>query len=539
MRALEATRSTPLFRTVKRLPASPSIAVAVALILSPLAHADDTDVQALKQQVEKLQRRIDQLDAAQRERAAHPDVAAHTQSAAQAAPAGNAPSFFAGPVQVTLGGFVELMAISRSHNEAADWASNYNTGIPFPSSHNYDLSEFHLTERQSRLQALAQGPHDANYLTEAYVETDFGGSTTNGNNNQSGSFSPRVRHFYADYRNLHYGWQLLFGQTWSLVTASKSGIMPRQENIPLTIDGQYVPGFDWLRVSQIRLVKSFGNTFAVAVSAENPAAQVSASTTAPAAANLNNGAYYNTPGAGNAFAPTTNISTDSVPDVVAKAALDPGWGHYEVFGLARWFRSRDIGSAIPDNRTTHGFGVGGSVLLPLVPKTLDFQASFLTGQGIGRYGSAGLPDATVDPNDRSLAPLHGYHALGGLVLKPAAVPELTMFAYAGVEHVSKRSYDVTVTTPTAATYGYGYGSELFSNAGCEIEGAAACAANTSSIESGTLGGWWKFYQGELGNMQIGATDTYIRRTIYAGVGGSPSTSINIVLLSFRYYPYQK
>jgi hypothetical protein len=139
-----------------------------------------------------------------------------------------------------------------------DWASNFNTGIPYPNSHNYDLSEFHLSERQSRIAALAQGPADSNYATEAYVETDFGGSTTNGNHNQSASFSPRVRHFYADYQSLQHGWYLLFGQNWSLVTAERTGMMPRQENIPLTIDGQYVPGFDWLRVAQVRLVKKCG-----------------------------------------------------------------------------------------------------------------------------------------------------------------------------------------------------------------------------------------------------------------------------------------
>jgi hypothetical protein len=98
---------------------------------------------------------------------------------------------------------------------------------------------------------------------------------------------------------------------------------------------------------------------------------------------------------------------------------------------------------------------------------------------------------------------------------------------------------VTSGVATPAAYGYGYGNPLFSNAGCETEDSSTCAANTRAINSGTLGGWWKFYQGELGNMQIGATDTYIRREIFAGGGGSPATSINIVLLSFRYYPYQK
>ena len=510
-----------------------AVATSLAALAGPPAHAGDADIQALKQQVQDLQRQIETV--AKRQAAAGP--AQSSPATAASRQADSAPAFYAGPVKVTLNGFVELMAINRNRNEAADWASNFNTAIPYPNSHNYDLSEFHLSERQSRLAALAQGPADANYATEAYVETDFGGSTTNGNHNQSASFSPRVRHFYADYQSLQHGWYVLFGQAWSLVTANKTGMMPRQENIPLTIDGQYVPGFDWLRVSQLRLVKKFSEQFWAGISVENPAAQVVAGTTAPAPANLNNNSFYNTPGAGNAFASTTNLSTDSVPDIVGKLAFDPGWGHYEVLGLTRWFRSRDTLVGQQTNRVTHGYGFGGSVLLPLVPKLLDLQASFLGGQGIGRYGSAGEPDATVNPVDGSLTPLHGYQALGGLVLRPA--PAWTFMAYGGVEHVSARSYDVASGTAAPALYGYGYGSPLFSNAGCETEGSSACAANTSSIKSGTLGGWWKFYEGQLGNMQIGLTDTYIRREIFAGVGGAPSTSINIALVSFRYYPYQK
>ncbi|MDB6044596.1 MAG: hypothetical protein JWM63_3147 [Gammaproteobacteria bacterium] len=424
-----------------RTPVAAAVAAVLAALASPLVRAADADIPALKEQVQSLQQQINDLEARQTKAALPPAGSA----------GGSSPSFNAGPVKVTLGGFVELMGISRSRNEAADWASNFNTGIPYPNSHNYDLSEFRLTERQSRISALAQGPADARFATEAYVETDFGGSTTNGNNNQSGSFAPRVRHFYADYQSLTHGWYLLFGQNWSLVTAEKTGMMPRQENIPLTIDGQYVPGFDWLRVSQVRLVKNFGHKLAVGLSAENPAAQVSAGTTAAAASNLNSNSYYNTAGASNAFASTTNLTTDYLPDVVAKVAFDPGWGHYEILGLSRWFRSRYTAIGAQTNRVTHGYGVGGSLLLPLVPKLLDFQASFLTGTGVGRYGSSGEPDVTINPANGTLAPLHGYHALGGLILHPG--PTWTAFAYGGIEHVSARSYDVTTGTTTPVTAG--------------------------------------------------------------------------------------
>src|SRR5262249_56308925 len=42
-------------------------------------------------------------------------------------------------------------------------------------------------------------------------------------------------------------------------------------------------------------------------------------------------------------------------------------------------------------RTTSGDGVGGSVLLPIIPKYLDIQAPTMYGKAIGPYGPSPLP----------------------------------------------------------------------------------------------------------------------------------------------------
>jgi hypothetical protein len=528
--------------------AAAGLLAVLAGLAAPVSRADDPDISALQQQLQSLQRQIDALKA-QRAGAPLPTGAAPAASGSTAVPVqtasggstpttvspgpatGSGPSFNAGPTKVTLGGFVELMVVNRSRNEAADWASNFNTSIPFRQSHNYDLSEFHLTERQSRLQALVEGPFDPNYAVEGYVESDFGGATANGNNNQSTSFAPRVRHFYADYSDKNNGWYLLFGQTWSLVTAEKVGMSPRNENIPLTIDGQYVPGFDWLRIPQVRLVKKVGDFLNFGVTAENPAAQISSSTSdgAPAIS-----VYDVSAGASNAFLTTNNITTDYLPDVVAKVALDPGYGHYEAFGLARFFRSRYIATGAQTNEFRTGDGIGGSFLVPVVPHLIDLQGSFIWGRGVGRYGSSGLPDVTVNPLNGALEPIRGYHALVGVIVRPA--PAWTFFAYGGTERDDETTF---IVTSGAHTYGYGYGNPLFDNSGCNTEGSGAvCTGNTRAITSETVGGWWKFYRGNLGNAQFGATWTFVRRDTFSGIGGDPSTNINIVLASFRYYPFQ-
>jgi hypothetical protein len=532
----ELHRSLPrLSGRARRTAVAAAVATALGVFVAPNAMAQTAsqgDVQNLQNQIEKLQHEIDKMKT---QPVPAPKAALEPgHSVPEAAKAG--PVFYAGPVKVTLGGFVELMVVDRNRNESADWASNFNGSIPYPNSHNYYLSEYHLTERQSRIAALVEGPDGGSIHPEAYVETDFGGAGGTANYNESGSFSPRVRHFYADLTDKDNGLFLLFGQTWSLITAEKVGLGVRTENIPNTIDGQYVPGFSWLRVAQIRFVEKFNEAFSVGLSLENPAEQVTSNSTtgAPALA-----AIFNNPGASNSFtagnnATATNISTDYLPDVVVKVAFDPGWGHYEAFALNRWFRSRDITAGAQTNVKSTGQGYGANLVLPLVPKMLDFQAGILAGKGVGRYGSAGLPDATVNANTLGLTPLRGLQALLGLTFRPT--PTLTTFVYAGKEMVDKQGYDVTVA---GKTYGYGYGNGLFVNSGCETEAVGTCAANTSQIISGTVGGWWKFYSGPLGNGQIGLTDTYVKREIFSGVGGDPNTNINIAMVSFRYYPFQK
>ena len=43
---------------------------------------------------------------------------------------------------------------------------------------------------------------------------------------------------------------------------------------------------------------------------------------------------------GGLYNPTTNYSFNMTPDFVVKAAFEPGFGHYEVFGLVSTFRDR-------------------------------------------------------------------------------------------------------------------------------------------------------------------------------------------------------
>ena len=171
-------------------------------------------------------------------------------------------TFQVGGVFVTLGGFTEAAGIWRSRNEVADIASNFNTGIPLPNSQLYYEHENRFSARQSRLSLLATGNPDPETELQAYFETDFQGDSPTANSNQSNSYTLRLRLAYATYARNDWGFYALGGQNWSLATMYRTGLIPRQENVPLTIDAQYVPGFTWTRNPQFRVVKEFDDIIA-------------------------------------------------------------------------------------------------------------------------------------------------------------------------------------------------------------------------------------------------------------------------------------
>jgi hypothetical protein len=82
----------------------------------------------------------------------------------------------------------------------------------------------------------------------------------------------------AQRLNAEWGFHFLGGQAWSMLTQNTVGITARKENIPMTIEANYVPGFDYTRNGQLRLVQDIGTRAALGLSVENPAELVYAST---------------------------------------------------------------------------------------------------------------------------------------------------------------------------------------------------------------------------------------------------------------------
>jgi hypothetical protein len=432
-------------------------------------------------------------------------------------------------VKLTPGGFLAAEALWRQHAENADIGSYYS-GSHYPitadaNTPDYHLTEFRGTARQSRISLLAEGQAGPTKLT-GYYEMDFLGAAATANENQSNSWQPRIRQLFGQASMS--GWTLTAGQTWSLLTLNKKGTQARTEWSPATIDAQYIVGYTWARLMTVRVAKSFDNDKVTAAFAiENPATLIGGSS-APSGT-LTGGTGAGQLGNGNTY--TTNLA----PDLIAKVAFDPGYGHYEIKAVGRFFRDRvgETSSTTGTNYTNFGGGFGAGAILPVLQKKVDIIAQAMAGRGIGRYGDSSdttnAGDVTYRPNG-SLSPLQNLQVALGIEAHPT--PKLDLYVYGGDEYLGR---DVYVTGSTAT----GYGLTTVNNAGCftssTVPASTTCAPITKSMVQGTMGFWYNFYKGGYGTLRYGMQYSYTYNDFWRGVGGAPRASDSMAFTSLRYY----
>jgi hypothetical protein len=441
-------------------------------------------------------------------------------------------------VTLTPGGYFAGEAFWRQKNETADMGSSYNA-IPFSGTTNAAMSEFRGSARQSRISLLAVG-NAGDVKLSGYYEMDFLGAGTTSNSSESDGYVMRIRQFWGQV-NLSSGWNFAAGQMWSLITTNKMGMSPRAEWVPLTIDAQYVPGFNWARQFELRVWKDLGKTAAFGLA-------VDGAQTTFAARNPPNNFILGMTG-GSQLNQLANYSTDLAPDLIAKLSLDPGFGHYEIKAIGRVFRDRviDVSDTLggSHNSMVYGGGLGAAALWSAYNTEdgkkrdiLDFGISGLWGSGIGRYASSQLPDATVRPNG-DIVPILSASALVGVEAHPHR--QLDIYAYGGVDYADQTAFLSSSVPPK----GVGYGSPLNNNVGCATEaapggqytaGAVVCNADTRALWQMTAGFWYRFLQGSYGTFSWGLQYSYTSRNTWAGLNGLQPQAIDPMLFtSLRYY----
>jgi hypothetical protein len=475
-------------------------------------------------------------------------------------------SLFVNNVSITPGGFFELASIARNHFIGADVATPWQN-IPFPFEPTYHTGEFHFSARRSRLAALVRGDVDPATHLSGFGEFDFLGAAQTANLNQTDSFNFRIRHLYLALDNDDWGVHLLAGHTFTLATMDIIGILPREENTPMTIEDQYVPGFVWDRQDQLRIVKDFDQKLWFALSLEQP--QTTFGGVVPTAPIVTNQlpAAVPAPGAttndgqgivgGSLFNSSNALSLNQMPDIIGKVAWDPTIAdrtiHTEFFGIYRNFidtvsvcpgapftpagctttvASPGFAGFIDHTNTVSGGGLGGSILVPIVPKVLEGQFSGAVGRGIGRYGAAQLPDATVNANG-SPFPIPETMFLAGLIWH--AMHGLDLYVYAGQEKESPAWGYTALGTNNFV----GYGNPFYNNSGCEIEYASptTCVGNTSTVRQITGGFWDDIFRGPFGRLTWGLQYSYTQKVGFPGEGYTPKVDESMFFGSIRYYPF--
>jgi hypothetical protein len=469
-------------------------------------------------------------------------------------------------ISITPGGFAAAETVYRTKATGGDIPTAFSS-IPYEKADAYSLSEFYGSGRQSRLSIMAEGKTSWGTV-RGYFEGDFLGTGITSNNNQSNSYVFRQRVVWAEAKTKS-GLTFAGGQMWSMAAEGKKGIssLSGDVNTPLTIDPNYVPGFVWTRQYGFRAVKSFDKV-AFGVSAENPQLLYTATlagntpyavlgsagqnggnynaaiSTDPATTyvqNYTNQAQKDSAGNTidvavpvyatiNANTNIANYSFNQAPDILAKIAIDPGWGHYEIFGIVG-FAHEMVYPGVTTNSTKYGGqvdvatgaavaaasstagavsdsivvgGFGASLRVPL-GKIVTIGAKGLMGPGVGRYSDSTLADVTTN-SWGGLTPIHG--ASGLLTVEASPTPRLTIYMNYGGDYAGREDYATfpggmapttlgspsadfcpttagafaCTTTPTAANIlaggkwgghwgapsaaALGYGSRLLSNSGC-------------------------------------------------------------------------
>ncbi|MGD0294479.1 MAG: hypothetical protein ABSB30_11530 [Terracidiphilus sp.] len=536
-------------------------------------------------------------------------------------------------IGLTPGGYLAGETVYRAHATGGDIATAFNT-LPYEHADAYSLSEFYGSARQSRISLLAEGKTSWGTL-RGYFEGDFLGAGVTSNNNQTNSYVFRQRALYAEAET-NSRWDFSGGQMWSLANEGSKGIASTPSNTltPLTIDPNFVPGFVWSRQYGFRVTRSFDKA-AFGIAVENPQLLYTASLAgntpyAVLGSAGNNGGFYNasissctpltaivnyanqaqTDSGGNTVniavpvyktvsscANITNISFNQAPDILAKAAFDPGYGHFEIFGILGFAHETvypgettnsylyggftDIKTGVivaPALTTASAYsdsirlgGLGASFRIPVVAKKLTAGAKGLYGPGVGRYGASVLPDVTANAKG-ALEPIHNLSGL--LTLEATPTPRLILWLNYGGDYASREDFAGSNATslgaPTAAqnTSGVwggtwavpaaaavGYGSRLLSNSACNTTTApgyngsstgyypgASCGAQTRSVQEITGGYWYDLYKGDRGRLRQGFQYGYTVREAWSGAplttggAGVGAKGINnMVWTTFRYY----
>src|ERR1035438_6558614 len=174
-------------------------------------------------------------------------------------------AFHIGGADFAPGGFMDFSTVWRSTNIGSGVATSF-AGVPMGNTAAGRLSEFRSSAANSRITlTITENPTKNTTLT-GYVEGDFYGNQPTSLFVTSNSNTFRMRHFWVNAAKGK--WEVLGGQTWTLLTPNRVGVSQVSSNVFVGLgeDSNYMPGLVWGRPGQLRVVYHPNKQWSVAAS---------------------------------------------------------------------------------------------------------------------------------------------------------------------------------------------------------------------------------------------------------------------------------
>jgi uncharacterized coiled-coil protein SlyX len=418
-----------------------------------------------------------------------------------------------GTASITPLGFMDFSSVFRTHAAGGSIGTSF-ASIPYGTSVYQDnLSETRLSMQNSRIgfrvDADVKGAH-----VIGYMEADFLGNNPNNVAVSSNSNTLRSRLYWVDVARGR--WEILGGQTWSLITPSSNGISPLPADLFFCsnlIDVNYNLGLFWGRIPELRFVYHHpSNKLAFAVALDSPDQYAGGSAggpliTLPSA--LNSSTAYQ----GELDYNQNGLNAPNVaPDVIAKLALDPSKRvHFDIGGVERHFKLYN-----PNNQTDYSATGGGGFLNLHVDLFKGFRVltNNFWSDGGGRYIFGQAPDL-IARADGSISLIHASSTVSGFEYTHN---KTMIYAYYGGLSVGR---NVAIDT-NGKPVGYGY--------------TGAPSGQNRIIQEPTLGfnqTIWK--DAKWGAVNFMGQYSYLTRSPwYVAAGQPPNASLNMVFFNLRY-----
>jgi hypothetical protein len=407
---------------------------------------------------------------------------------------------------------MDFTNVFRTTTVGSGIGTNFGS-IPFNNVPAGKLTEQRLSTQNSRI-GFRVDTSVKGVKVLAYMESDLLGTPPGNVAVSSNSDAMRLRLYWVDLKKDK--WEVLGGQTWSLMTPGRNGIsaLPGDLFYSQDIDTNYQLGLTWGRIPEFRFVYHPTSTVAWAIAASSPEQYIGGSAgggtvVLPSAFTSS---YANQLDSGG----TTLNAPNVIPDIITKLAFDPKVGplhqHIEVGGIMRAFR---VYNPLASQHYS-AIGGGGFVNFNLeLAKNFHAIANTFFSDGGGRYIFGQGPDLIIRA-DGSPSLVHAYSTAAGFEATPAA--NTLLYAYYGGAYFGRNT---AIDPATGKLVGYGY--------------TGSSNGQNRNIQEGTFGVTQTLWKSpNYGSLIFMAQYSYLNRDPWYAGTGPKDAHTNLVFLNLRY-----